>query len=314
MNSKFKKNRRKIIKILASLGLFSIFPIRIEGFNYMEDCITTSDIEGPYYIGNSPNVSILNPPEITSNLLFITGTVYANDCITPIANAVVDIWHANKGEYDQVTNSYLNSNYDANYANPPYYRAQIYTDNNGNYAYQTIVPGKYPLIPGGNEYRPSHIHCKSSYLNNNEITTQIYFENDTSIPTDTWASNPNSANRIIPLELDEDNNYNGVFDITLNVSPSELKNSFTVNENRLIQAIYPNPINKKTNIYLKKTNQKVTIEICNVSGQVIAKNEGIRNHIINVHELTKSKFKKGIYIIRLSNSQGLIDSKRIIIP
>ena len=306
MNTKFDKNRRSIIKALFSLGILSIFPIRLNGFSQKEDCITTTDIEGPFYTPNSPNISILTPPDITSNFLFITGTVYANDCITPIPNALIDVWHANQGEFDEQTNSYLNSNYDETL-----YRAQLYTDNNGNYAYQTILPGKYL---NGNYYRPSHIHYKCSYLNENQITTQLYFEGDTSIDLDPWASNILSQNRIIPLEVDDNNNSHGVFDITLNVSPSQIEQSVLLNNNQLIQSIHPNPINDNTTIYLQNNHKNISIEICNVAGQTIKRKDNITAQTIKLKKLFNCDFKKGIYIIRSWNSQGIVNSKRIIIP
>ena len=101
MNLEFKKNRRSFIKTLIKLSAISIFPFKLKGFNNVQECTTSSDIQGPFYIPNSPNISILTPPNITSNLLFITGTVYANDCITPIPNATVDVWHADQGEFDE---------------------------------------------------------------------------------------------------------------------------------------------------------------------------------------------------------------------
>ena len=106
-----KLNRRFFIQSLMSLGLFALIPIKLRGFNN-EDCETTSDIQGPFYIPNSPNIYNIASPKITSNFLFITGTVYAKDCKTPIPNAVVDGWHANKGQYDEKTDSYLNSDYE----------------------------------------------------------------------------------------------------------------------------------------------------------------------------------------------------------
>ena len=208
---------------------------------YNNDCETTNDIEGPFYIANSPNTSILHPLDIESNLLIITGTVYANDCITPIPNAVVDIWHANRGEYNKSNDEYVNSQYESDF-----YRAKIYTDINGNYSFQTILPGKYL---NGSYYRPSHIHYKSSYLDQNEITTQLYFEGDTSIPNDPWASESAAINRIISLSIDNNNNYNGVFDITLNTNPNEINNT-SLKDSRIINSIYPNPTNKTSYIYL----------------------------------------------------------------
>ena len=73
---------------------------------------TASDIEGPFYIPNSPWNPNLTPYELDDsipNFLFITGTVYANDCETPIPNATVDVWHANEGEYDEDTDMYVNA-------------------------------------------------------------------------------------------------------------------------------------------------------------------------------------------------------------
>ena len=84
-----KFNRRKFIKSILKLGILSMMPINLKAFSYFqEDCITIPDIQGPFYIEN-PLIFILTPPKITSDFLFITGTVYAKDCKTPIPNAVV---------------------------------------------------------------------------------------------------------------------------------------------------------------------------------------------------------------------------------
>ena len=142
-----KFNRRKFIKSILKLGILSMMPINLKAFSYFqEDCITTPDIQGPFYIENPPNISILTPPKITSDFLFITGTYKRLQ--TPIPNAVVDIWHANKGVYDEISNTFLNSDYEI-------ITTEVkFTDSNGNYAFQTIMPGKYL---NGLTYRPSHI-------------------------------------------------------------------------------------------------------------------------------------------------------------
>ena len=292
--------RRNFLKSLLGLSVFSMIPFKITAFNNLQDCITTPDIEGPYYIPNSPNISILTPPEISSDFLFITGTVYANDCNTPIPNATVDVWHSNKGVYDSATNSYLNSSYDNTL-----YRAKIFTDENGNYAYQTVLPVKYL---NGNYYRPSHIHYKASYNNQNELTTQLYFENDTSIPIDPWASSSSAENRIISLETDKNNNLHGVFDIVLNTNPLSL-NNIELNNQKLIQSIYPNPVNEHTYIYLKSTQYKKTVEFCDISGKSIYKTTVFENKI-NLHKTLNYRLKKGIYIIKIS-SNDIFDAKRI---
>jgi len=301
MNNEFKRNRRSIIKTIMSLGVLSIFPFKLKAFNDIGECLTNTDLQGPFYTPNSPNISILTPPNITSNFLFITGTVYANDCITPIPNAIVDVWHANQGEFDEATNSYINSSYE-----DLWYRSKMYTDINGNYGYQTILPGKYL---NGSYYRASHIHYKSSYLEENEVTTQLYFEGDTSLGLDSW----NISDEIIALNTDLNNNLHGVFDIVLDVDPSTIQGSIGLEENRFIQAIYPNPINQNTSIYLKKQNEYFSIEICNVNGQIIEKKHNIKTHQIQLNNILTKQLEKGIYIIRIKDSKGFIDSKRFVV-
>ena len=291
------------------MGLLSILPIKISAFSTieeLEECETTQDIEGPFYIPNSPNIATLTPPEINSEFLFITGTVYANDCVTPIPNAVVDVWHANKGELiiNNEEEFFGNSNY-----SDTFYRAKIYTDSSGNYAYQTILPGKYL---NGSYYRPSHIHYKSSYLDQNEITTQLYFEGDTSIPQDPWASNQNSENRIIPLTIDNNNNLNGVFDIYLNINPEEIE-STNIKESQLIESIFPNPINTNTTIYLNQKHIYTSLEICDVNGKTITRTGNILRKKIKIHELITSKTPKGIYILKIKNKEGQVEAKRFVI-
>lgn len=299
-----KLNRRFFIQSLMSLGLFALIPIKLRGFNN-EDCETSSDIQGPFYIPNSPNIYNIASPKITSNFLFITGTVYAKDCKTPIPNAVVDVWHANKGQYDEKTDSYLNSDYE-----DQYYRGKIYTDNSGNYAYKTVLPGKYL---NGTLYRPSHIHYKSSYLDQNELTTQLYFEGDSSIQTDPWASNPSAENRIIPLTLDEENNLHGTFDIYLTTSPEEVIDPINnLEENRYIKSIYPNPINEESKIYLQNYNN-ISIDICDINGKQIVMKNNIKESQIRLYDLFESKKNKGIYIIRVLKNNKPIDSKRFVI-
>jgi len=282
-----------------------LIPFKLKSGNLIQDCdITTSDIQGPFYIIDSPNISVLTPPEITSELLFMTGTIYAKDCTTPIPNAVVDVWHSNQGEYDQNTNSYINSNYE-----DTLYRAKIYTDQNGNYAYQTILPGKYL---NGSYYRPSHIHYKSSYLEQNELTTQLYFEGDTSIETDPWASDSSAQNRIISTSLDKQNNLHGVFDITLDTSPESINNT-SITETETIQSIYPNPISFMTFIYLNNPHSNIGLDICDINGKTIVRKNNISTNKIKLYSILNPNTKKGIYILRVISNNFPIESKRFII-
>ncbi len=298
-------NRRFFLKSLFNLILLSFIPFKLRALSFLEEnCETTPDIQGPFYIENPPNISILTPPEITSNFLFITGTVYAKDCKTPIPNALVDIWHANKGTYDEKSNTFLDSDYENTF-----YRGKVFTDENGNYAFQTILPGKYL---NGLVYRPSHIHYKSSYQNENEITTQLYFEGDTSIDTDPWASDSSAQNRIVQLEEDEQNNLHAIFDIFLNVNTDDIEQTY-LNEEKIIKSIFPNPINETTKICLNNKNNSLTIDICNINGKVLFCQKNIKSNTVILSEILKEKLPKGMYILRISKDNKTTDIKRFIV-
>jgi len=297
--------RRVFIKKIIKIYLLMLIPFKLQSENLIQDCdITTSDIQGPFYITGSPNISVLTPPEITSGLLFMTGTVYAKDCTTPIPNAIVDVWHSNKGQYNQENNAYLDSEYE-----DTLYRAKIETDQNGNYAYQTILPGKYL---NGTYYRPSHIHYKSSYLNQNEVTTQIYFQGDSTINIDPWASDSSAINRIISTSVDKQNNLHGVFDITLDTPPESINNT-SISETETIQSIYPNPISFMTLIYLNNPHSNISLDICDINGKTIARKNNISSNKIKLYNILDPSTKEGIYILRIISNNLAIESKRFII-
>ena len=59
------------------------------------------------------------------------------------------------------------------------------TDQQGNYEFETIMPGRYaipPNLPGLEKYagvmRPAHIHFRVSEILHVPLTTQLYFKGD----------------------------------------------------------------------------------------------------------------------------------------
>ncbi len=123
----------------------------------VQDCTATSDdIEGPYWIEGVPVRQELDLYDENADGLSLSGNVRDVNC-TPLANAVVEIWHANSdGDYDNVSDEMR-------------YRGQTSTDADGNWSFHTILPGKYPG-------RPLHIHLKVWVRGSERLTTQIYFE------------------------------------------------------------------------------------------------------------------------------------------
>ena len=103
------------------------------------------------------------------NFINISGTIYANDCISTIKNVQIDVWQY-LGEFDPKTNEFINSNYET------IHLRTITSDVNGNYTFLTIKPGKYL---NGSYYRPSHSFQTKIW--DLELTTQLYFEGDSSI-------------------------------------------------------------------------------------------------------------------------------------
>ncbi|MBI4787392.1 MAG: dioxygenase [Chloroflexi bacterium] len=120
------------------------------------DCsqgVTPAQTEGPYYKANTPERASLLEPGMAGTKIVVTGYVLTRNC-RPIARAWLDFWQADdKGEYD-------NRGYSL--------RGHLFTDADGRYTLETILPGLYPG-------RTRHIHVKVQAPNQPIVTTQLYF-------------------------------------------------------------------------------------------------------------------------------------------
>lgn len=117
---------------------------------------TPSQTEGPFYTPDTPERASLLEEGISGTTLLVTGKVLSTDC-QPIAGAVVDFWHADDaGNYD-------NEGFGL--------RGHQFTDANGNFRLETIVPGLYPG-------RTRHIHVKAQGPDSVLLTTQLYFPDE----------------------------------------------------------------------------------------------------------------------------------------
>ncbi len=115
--------------------------------------LTPAVTEGPFFKAGSPERSSLLDSGVTGQKLVLTGYVLTADC-KPVAHALVDFWQANaQGQYD-------NAGYSL--------RGHQFTDANGRYQLETIVPGLYPG-------RTEHIHVKVQAPNGPVLTTQLFF-------------------------------------------------------------------------------------------------------------------------------------------
>jgi catechol 1,2-dioxygenase len=179
---------RKKFLITSSLTAvsMSVFGSVIKGLNgkFSGDCDTTDDILGPFYRAGSPVRADLTYEGLAGNRIELKGKVLKADCITPVKNAMVEIWHCNtEGEYDNDTSDFRQ-------------RAKWVTNEKGDYSFKTILPGKYL---NGELYRPAHIHYRVTESNSKELVSQIYFKGDPHISKDPWASQDKAKLRILEI-------------------------------------------------------------------------------------------------------------------
>ena len=179
------------------------------------DCrATESDIIGPFYRFGAPFRSRQVDVSEPGDRLVVSGTVLSADCRTPIPGALVEVWQANHagvydtnlpGNFTEVTTFHL--------------RGMLYTNEQGRYEIETIMPGRYPIppnLPGLEKYagltRPAHVHFRVMESLHIPLTTQLYFKGDPYIAGDPFASHKST----LAVDLKPDGQVRrGVFDIVL---------------------------------------------------------------------------------------------------
>jgi catechol 1,2-dioxygenase len=155
---------RKKFLITSSLTAFALTTfgsiIKEANGEFKGDCDTTNDILGPFYRPDSPIRADLTYEGLSGTRIVLKGRVFKSDRTTILKDALVEIWHCNiEGEYDNDSKEFRQ-------------RASLYTNENGEYSFTTILPGKYL---NGELYRPSHIHYRVTEKNSKELISQVYF-------------------------------------------------------------------------------------------------------------------------------------------
>jgi protocatechuate 3,4-dioxygenase beta subunit len=165
-------HRRKFI-IATGLTAISISTfgsiIKSGKDSFIGDCETTNDILGPFYRADAPFRTDLTYAGLEGKPINLKGTVFGDDCVSPLSNTLVEVWQCDpNGDYDNQSSNF-------------HLRGKVHTDEQGQYAFKTVLPGKY--LNGG-QYRPAHIHFRVSTPSSMELISQIYFQGDPHIPND----------------------------------------------------------------------------------------------------------------------------------
>lgn len=164
--SRPRSSRREFLKVAAGLSALVAGATAAEGAQAQPlrptpSCPgaappTSRQTEGPYFKPDSPLRASLLEPGMAGTKIVVTGLVLSTSC-QPVARALIDVWHADdRGGYD-------NAGFRL--------RGHQFTDDQGRYRLETIVPGVYVG-------RTRHFHVKVQAPNRPGLTTQLYFPGD----------------------------------------------------------------------------------------------------------------------------------------
>ncbi|WP_207482955.1 dioxygenase family protein [Arenibaculum pallidiluteum] len=155
-------SRRRLLAVAGGLGAMSMTPLRPALAQGAElpptpECTpagsaTPRQTEGPYFTPRSPLKRDFRADAPGGRRLLLAGFVLTTAC-RPVPRALVDLWHADAaGAYD-------NHGYRL--------RGHQFTDEQGRYWFDTIIPGAYPG-------RTRHLHVKVQAADGPVLTTQLY--------------------------------------------------------------------------------------------------------------------------------------------
>jgi catechol 1,2-dioxygenase len=145
-----------------------------------------------------PEEAAAEAPARRGTPLVLSGTVYANDCRTPLGGAVIEVWQTDaQGVYGP--------GHGTNNLRCCYLQATVATDADGGYRLETIRPGHYR---GEDPPPPAHIHFNVYYRGTPGVFTEVVFAGDP------YLENGDAGAEVITLREDG-KQLSGRFDIIL---------------------------------------------------------------------------------------------------
>lgn len=172
----------------------------------------------------------------------LLGKIKHQDCITPYKNAKVELWHCDgSGVYDNLSPEFK-------------YRGTTFSDEKGNYSFQTVLPVSYNV--GNGQIRPAHFHMMITAEGYQHLVTQLYFNGDKYIEKDAYANSEFAKRRILAVSG----------------SGKSMKVHYDVSMAKLIPAD-PSAIDKLLGIYVNKADKVKNKEFFKRNNSLWLKNE-----------------------------------------
>jgi catechol 1,2-dioxygenase len=100
--------------------------------------------------------------------LLVSGTVYAADCVTPLAGATLQVWQTD-------ADGVYGPGHGTGSLQCCYLQGALRTDTRGRYEFTTVKPGRYK---GQADAPPAHIHFEVRHPDAGGLMTELLFEGD----------------------------------------------------------------------------------------------------------------------------------------
>jgi hydroxyquinol 1,2-dioxygenase len=178
--------RQEFILLSDTLGVSML----VDAINHGHgEGITESTVLGPFYVEGPPepphgaNIS----PGMAGQPMIVTGTVRTPDG-TPIAGAIVDVWHSDDDGYYDVQKA-------ADEAPGTAMRARFRSDEDGRFHFWSITPAYYPIphdgtvgdmlkAQGRHPWRPAHVHFMIEAPGYDKLVTHVFMAGDPYLDSD----------------------------------------------------------------------------------------------------------------------------------
>jgi hydroxyquinol 1,2-dioxygenase len=183
---KCSPSRQEFILLSDVLGVSML----VDAINHRErDGATQTTVLGPFYVGEHkpmPNGADISEG-VEGERMYVEGRV-TDLAGQPLAAAAIDVWHADdEGFYDSQKPAYAQAG--------PSLRARFIADDDGRFAFRTILPCSYPIPIDGpvgelilasqrHPMRPAHVHFLVDAPGYEPLITHVFIEGDKYLESD----------------------------------------------------------------------------------------------------------------------------------